>query len=121
MTYHQVCNKSDMINVTMSHVREDLLTVPEHLKFILVFSAIRVTRSLAFCVILCRSLFVLFLLAIVLSLLRITASDYFFRTFKLFFIDKRVDIFIVYTIHLITLSKTSTQILTNATSNIVGL
>ena len=35
------------------------------------------------------------------------------------FIEKRVDIFNVYTINLITLSKPSTQILTTAISNIV--
>jgi hypothetical protein len=37
------------------------------------------------------------------------------------FIEKRVDIFNVYTINLITLSKPSTQILTRANSNIVKL
>jgi hypothetical protein len=41
------------------------------------FSLIRVARSLAFCVVFCRSLFVLFLLAIVLSVLfRITDSNF---------------------------------------------
>jgi hypothetical protein len=50
------------------------------------FSGIRVARSLAFCVMFCRSLFVLlflFLLAVVLSVtLRIMASDYPFGIFK---------------------------------------
>ena len=42
-------------------------------EFIPVFSVVRVTRSLVLCVVLCKSLFVLFLLAFVLSVL--TASD----------------------------------------------
>jgi len=45
------------------------------------FSGERVTRSL---VMFCRSLFVLFLLAIVMSGLRFTDSDYPFGIFKLF-------------------------------------
>jgi len=51
---------------------------------ILKLSGVRVTRSLVFCVVFCRSLFVLFLLAIVLSvLLRFTDSDYPFGISKL--------------------------------------
>jgi hypothetical protein len=46
-----------------------------------------------------------FLLAILLSVLRITASDYFFGIFRLFFIEKQVDVFNVYAINLIILSK----------------
>ena len=50
-----------------------------------VFCGVRVPRSLVFCVVFCRSLFVL--LAIVLSvLLQFTDSDY---LFKLFFDDFR--------------------------------
>ena len=48
------------------------------------FSGVSVTRSLVFCVMLCRSLIVLFLFAIVLYDLRCTASDYPFGIFKLF-------------------------------------
>ena len=45
--------------------------------FTLSFSGVRVARSLAFYVVFCRSLFVLFIFAIVLSgLLRFTDSDY---------------------------------------------
>ena len=46
------------------------------------YSGLRVARSLVFCVVFCRSLFVLFLVAIVLSVL-LTAPDYIFclRTF----------------------------------------
>ena len=84
-------------------------------KFTLGFNGIRVAKSLIFCVVVCRSLFVLFLLAIILSGLfllaiilsglfllaiilsglfllaiilsglRFTASDYPFDIFKLFF------------------------------------
>ena len=59
-----------------------------------------VARSLVFCVMFCRSLFVLFLLAIVLSVIRFTASDYRFGIFKLFLLEietlfkkKRLNVF----------------------------
>ena len=42
---------------------------------------------LVFCVVFCRSLFVLFLLIIVLSVLRFTYSDYSFDTFKLLYVN----------------------------------
>jgi len=49
------------------------------------FSGVYVSRSLVFCVVFCRSLFVLFLLPIVLSvLLQFSASDYPFGIFKSF-------------------------------------
>ena len=54
-----------------------------HLKNI--FCSVRCARSLVFCVVFCRLLFVLFLLATALSDLRFTASDYPFGIFKLFF------------------------------------
>ena len=54
-------------------------------EFIHGFSGMRVTRSLVFSVVFCRSLFILFLMDIVLSiLLRFTDSDYPFNSFKLF-------------------------------------
>jgi len=53
------------------------------LEFTPVFSGVDVSRSLVFCVVFCRSLFVL--LATMFSvLLRFTASDYPFNIFKLF-------------------------------------
>ena len=57
---------------------EDLFTLPEQMSSPPVSSAVRVARSLVFCVMLCGSSFVSFcLLAIVLSgLLRFTDSDY---------------------------------------------
>ena len=85
----------------MSHVKQELFTLPEHLSSPPIFSGVRVARSLVFSVMLCRPLFVLlsfffwplhclfffdlrllitsvwYFLAIVLSvLLRFTASDY---------------------------------------------
>jgi len=102
----------------MSRVEEDLLTLPEHLSSSSVFSRVFVARSLVFSVDRCLSFF---LFAIVLSVLRITVSDYFFGIFKLFFREKRVDIVHPCAINLITLSKRSTQILTKAISNIVKL
>jgi len=48
---------------------------------------VRVTRSWVLCLKYCRSLFVLFLLVIVLSVfLQFTASDYLFGIFKLFLV-----------------------------------
>jgi len=60
----------------VSHMEQELHTVPEHLRSHQVFSGVRVARYLVFCVMFCRSLFVLFLLTIILSALRFTASDY---------------------------------------------
>ena len=66
-------------------VEQALFTLPKHLNSTTVFSVVRVTRSLVFFCMFCRSLFVLFLLAIVLSvLLRYTNSDCPFGVFKLF-------------------------------------
>ena len=53
-------------------------------KFTPCFGVVHIARSLVLCVVFCRSLFVLFLLAIVLSVLRYTASDRTFCIFKLF-------------------------------------
>ena len=54
-------------------------------EFTPVFSVVRVAQSLVFCVVYWRSLFVLFILAILLSVLfRFTASDYPFGVIKLF-------------------------------------
>jgi len=56
-------------------VDQKLLTLPEHLSSRF-FSGVRVAQSLIFCIVFGRSLFVLFLLAIVLPVLfRFTASD----------------------------------------------
>ena len=68
-------------------MEQELLTVPEHMSSPSppVFSGFRVTPSFVLCVMFCKSLFVLFLLVIVLSaLLRFTDSDYPFDIFKLF-------------------------------------
>jgi hypothetical protein len=56
-----------------------VLTLQEHMSSPSVISKVCVAQSLVFCGVLCRSLFVLFLLAIVVSvLLRFMASDYLF-------------------------------------------
>ena len=66
----------------MPLVEQELPTLPEHQSSSPVFNGVRV--SLVFCVVFCISLFVLFLLAIVLSvLIRFTDSDYTFGIFKL--------------------------------------
>ena len=64
-----------------------MLTLPEHMSSPLIFSGVCVTRSEVYCVMFCKSLYVLFLLAIVLSVLRFTDSDYPFGIFKLFLIQ----------------------------------
>ena len=48
-------------------VENELPTLPEHPSSLPAFSGVRVVRSVVFCLLFCRSLFVLFLLAIVLS------------------------------------------------------
>ena len=62
---------------------KELLVLPEH-AFPFGFCGVRIVQSLFLCVVFCRSLFVLFLLAIVLSVLRSAASDFPFGIFKLF-------------------------------------
>ena len=71
----------------MPLVEQKLFTFLEHLSSSPIICVVRVVRSLVFCVVFCRSLFVLvsfFPLTIVLSVLRITNSDYTFDIFKLF-------------------------------------
>ena len=63
---------------------QELLTVPEHLSSPSVFSEGSCYSIFSFMCMFCRSLFVLLLLAIVLSVLRFTDSDYPFSIFKLF-------------------------------------
>ena len=65
----------------VSQVEQELITLLEHLSSILVFIGVCVAQSLIFCVVFYRSLFVLFLLAIVFSVLD---SDYPFGISKLF-------------------------------------
>ena len=67
-------------------VEQELLTLPGHLSSPQIFIGVRVTRSLVWYVMFCRSLFVLFRLAIVLSVLWFTDSDYPLGIFKLFLI-----------------------------------
>jgi hypothetical protein len=66
----------------VSLVEQKMLTIPKHLCSPLVFSEFRVARSLLFCVLFCRSPFVLFLLVIKLSVLRLTG----FCIFKLLYV-----------------------------------
>ena len=67
------------------HVDQELLPLPHHPGSPPVFSEVHVARLLVFCIVFCGSMFVLFLLAIVLSVLPFTISDYLFGIFKLFF------------------------------------
>ena len=75
-----------LVTRRVSHLQQELLTLPVQPSPSPVFSWVRVTRSLVFCVVFCRSLFVLFLLAVVLSvLLRFSVSDYLCGIFRLYF------------------------------------
>ena len=91
MTYQQVCSK---VTRRVPLLEQELLTLIEHPSSPSVFSWVRVNRSLVFCVVFCRSLFclfVLFLLAIVLSvLLRFMTYDP-FSIFKFFLQQLLID------------------------------
>ena len=63
-------------------MEQELPILSEYLSSLPVLSGVRVALSLVFCVVFCTELFVF--LAIVLSVLRFTASDYSFGIFKLF-------------------------------------
>ena len=73
----------------------ELLTLPEHMSSLRVFSAVHVIRSLVLCVCFvdrCLSFCPFyFFLVIVLSVLRYTDSDYSFDIFKLFLIIAKVN------------------------------
>jgi len=61
----------------VSYVEQELLILPEHLSTPPGFSGVLTARSLVFSAVICRLLFVFFLLATALSgLLRMTASGY---------------------------------------------
>ena len=61
----------------------------DHLSSHPVFTGIRIAQSVVICAMFCRSFFVLFLLAIALSVLRFTAPCYHFGIF--FFLDTRIE------------------------------
>ena len=75
----------------MPHVEQELLTLPGYLSSSPIVRVIRVTRSLVLWLVFCRSMFVLLLSVIALTVL-ITASDYPFDIFKLFVNDINLDI-----------------------------
>jgi hypothetical protein len=68
-------------------MEQELLTFTAHTISLPVFNGVRVAQSLVFSEVFCKSLFVLFLLAILLFvLLPFRASDYPFCIFQLFYI-----------------------------------
>jgi hypothetical protein len=77
MTYHRVCNKCNTTDVKCGIGTAYPSGAPE---FTPGFNGVRVARSLVFCLMFCRLLFVL--LATVLSVLRFTASNYTFGIFS---------------------------------------
>ena len=88
MTYHRVFIRSSIAGAT----EQELLTLPDHMIAPPppppppVFSRVRVARSLAFCVLFCRSLFVLCCFTFGHCIV-CTASNCPFGFFKLFFIS----------------------------------
>ena len=81
-TYHRVCDQSNTMGATSGAGTAYPSGTPE---FTLVFSEVRVARSLVFCVVFCRWLFAFFLLAIVLyDLLQFTEFNFLFGNFKFF-------------------------------------
>jgi hypothetical protein len=52
---------------SMNKVKQEMLTLPDHLSSYMIFTGFHFVQCLVFCVVFCRSLFVLFLLAISLS------------------------------------------------------
>ena len=69
-------------------VEQELLTLPEHLRLPQVFNGVRITQSQVFCVMFCRSLFVLlsfFYWPLCCLLLLFTDSDCPFGIFNLFY------------------------------------
>ena len=83
MTYHWVCKR----NTTGATSEAETAYHSEAPEFIPVFWGVRVARCLIFCVMYWGSLFVLFRLAIVLSVLLFTYSDYPFGIFLLFLFE----------------------------------
>ena len=71
----------------MPLLNQELLIFAEAPGFTPSFHGVHVAQIIAFCVVFCRSLFVLFLLSIVLSVLRFTVSDYPFDIFKFFVLN----------------------------------
>ena len=68
----------------MPHIEQEQFPLPDHLISPPVFSGVRVSRSLVVCAMFCISLVVPILLGIVMSVFRITVSDYPLGIFKLF-------------------------------------
>jgi hypothetical protein len=81
ITYNQVCKKSNTANAKCG---AKAAYPSEASKFTPGICGIHVARSLVFCVVFSTLLFVLFLLTIVLSVLRLTDSDFLFGIFKPF-------------------------------------
>ena len=77
--------KLNLVTWRVALVEQWLPTLQEHLRSPPVFSGVRVARTLVFCVVFSRSLFVPFLLGLALSVLWFTDCDYPVGIFKLLF------------------------------------
>ena len=72
----------------MSLVRQEHLSLPEHLSSSPVFGRVPVSQSLVFRVVSCALLFVF--LSVVFSVLLFTTSDFLFGIFKLFVVVEEI-------------------------------
>jgi hypothetical protein len=83
VTYHRFSNKNNTMGGTSGAGTGYPIGSPE---FIPLFNGVHITKSMVFCVVFCRSLCVLLSFAhCILVVLRLTASNYPFGIFKLFF------------------------------------
>jgi hypothetical protein len=95
MTYHRTFFLS-RAGQWMPLVMQELLTLQGYLHLPTGLCRIHVAQSLVFCVVFCKSLFVLFLLAIVFSVLRVKISVYPFGISNAFLIG----IYFVHTLYI---------------------
>ena len=80
MTHHRIVDKSCTMDAL---VKQELPTLPNHMRSSPICCGVRFIQSLVFCVVFCGCLFVLFLSTIVFSFrLRFTSSVYPFGLFK---------------------------------------
>jgi hypothetical protein len=72
-----ICTSTTRVARRVSLVEQEIRILPEHLSPFTIFSGDCVAQASFFCIVFCRTLFVLLLLSTVLSdLLRFTTSDY---------------------------------------------
>lgn len=72
-----ICTSTTRVARRVSLVEQEIRILPEHLSSLTIFSGDCIAQASFFCMVFCRTLFVLLLVSTVLSdLLRFTTSDY---------------------------------------------